>query len=137
MCQAKVIGLTSIVNWSWWQYDMHQTLEEILGGEWETAVSPWESRRDAMLDVLGKATPYVFTPGLQIEPVDGRLLIEALSGRWSYEKEARRDRRNIWFHVANAFSLLIGRKALEEQLRNIKPITVDTRFNPRRLSGDY
>lgn len=100
---------------------MHQTLEEILGGEWKTAVSPWESRRDGMLDVLGKATPYVFTPALQIDPVDGRLLIEALSGRWSYEKEARRDRRNIWFHVANAFSLLIGRMALKEQLRNIKP----------------
>jgi hypothetical protein len=39
------------------QYDMHQTLEDILGGEWEPAVSPWESRRDAMLDVLGKAIP--------------------------------------------------------------------------------
>jgi hypothetical protein len=77
------------------QWDMHQTIEEILGGEWEPAGSPWESRRDAMLDVLGKATPYVFTPALQIDPVDGRMLIDALSGRWSYEKEARRDKRNV------------------------------------------
>jgi hypothetical protein len=56
-------------------------------------------------------TADVFTPALQIDPVDGRMLIEALSGRWSYEKEARRDKRNVWFHVANAFSLLIGRLA--------------------------
>ena len=53
---------------------------------------PWESRRDAMLDVLGKAIPYVFTPALQIDPVDGRLLISVVGGR---EKEARRDRRSI------------------------------------------
>jgi hypothetical protein len=48
---------------------------------------------------------------LQIDPVYGRLLIEALNGRWSYEKEARRDKRNVWFHVVNAFSLLIARMA--------------------------
>jgi hypothetical protein len=116
---------------------MYQTIEGILGGEWWPAESPWESRRDAMLDVLGKATPYVFTPALQIDPVDGRLLIEALSGRWSYEKEARRDRRNIWFHVANAFSLLIVRMVLEQQTRDIKPIKVNTQFDPRRVNGDY
>jgi hypothetical protein len=27
------------------------------------------------------------------------------------EKEARRDKRNVWFHVVNAFSLLIARMA--------------------------
>jgi hypothetical protein len=32
---------------------------------------------------------------MQIDPVDGRLPIEAVSGRWSYEKEARRDRETF------------------------------------------
>jgi hypothetical protein len=104
-------------------------LEEILVGEWWPAGSPWESRRDAMLDVLGKATPYIFTPALQIDPVAGRLLIEALSGRWSYEKEARRDRRNIWFHVANAFSLLVARMAQSSNNEPLKKIDVNLNFN--------
>jgi hypothetical protein len=84
-----------------------------------------------MLDLLGKATPWAFIPALQIDPVDGRLLVEALSGRWSYEKEARRDKRNVWFHVANAFSLLIGRIAPAAVARDVKPIVVNARFNAR------
>src|SRR4029453_18086476 len=66
-----------------------------------------EGRRNAVLDLIGKATPGLFRPALQIDPVDARLLIEALSGRWVFENE-RRDQRNIWFHVANAFSLLVS-----------------------------
>jgi hypothetical protein len=63
--------------------------------------------------------------------------MEALSGRWSYEKEARRDKRNVFFQVANAFSLLVGRIASKAQAGDIKPIMVNTQFDPRRLSGDY
>ena len=54
-----------------------------------------------------EATPGMFRPALTIDPIDARLLIEALSGRWSYENE-RRDKRNVWFHVANAFSLFVA-----------------------------
>jgi hypothetical protein len=43
--------------------DMWQTIRETLGaGEWMTIQKPWESRRDAMLDILGKAMPYTFRP---------------------------------------------------------------------------
>jgi hypothetical protein len=70
-----------------------------------------ESRRDAMLDALAKAIPHVFTPALQIDPVNARPLIEALSGRRSFEKD-RRDTRNASWHVANAFSLLLSRLEL-------------------------
>jgi hypothetical protein len=67
--------------------DMRQTIRETLGaGEWMTIQKPWESRRDAMLDILGKALPYTFRPILQIDPVNARPLIEALSGRWSFKK---------------------------------------------------
>ena len=92
--------------------DMRKTINEILGaGEWTMIRKPWESRRDAMLDVLGKATAYSFRPILQIDPVDARPLIEALSGRWSFEKE-RRDMKNASWYVANSFGLLIARSEL-------------------------
>jgi hypothetical protein len=92
--------------------DMRKTINEILGaGVWTTVKTPWEGRKDAMLDVLAKAMPYTFRPILQIDPVNARPLIEALSGRWSFEKD-RRDVRNASWHVANAFTLLLTRLEL-------------------------
>jgi hypothetical protein len=61
-----------------------------------------------MLDVFGKAQPYTMKPALQIDKSNARLLVEALSGRWSYEDE-RRDKRTLWSYVARAFSLCIDR----------------------------
>jgi hypothetical protein len=60
-----------------------------------------------VLDLIGKATPGTFQPSLQIDGTAAKLLIEALSGRWSYDTD-RRDKRTIWYHVANAFSLLVS-----------------------------
>jgi hypothetical protein len=45
-------------------------------------------------------------PALQIDP-SAKLLIETLSGRWTYE-QYRREKGTIWYHVANAFSLLVS-----------------------------
>jgi hypothetical protein len=56
-----------------------------------------------VLDLIGKATPGTFQPSLQIDGTGAKLLIEALSGRWSYDTD-RRDKRTVWYHVANAFS---------------------------------
>ena len=64
-----------------------------------------------LLDILGKAMPYSFRPILQIDPVNARPVIEALSGRWSFEKD-RRDTRNASWHVANALTLLLSRLEL-------------------------
>jgi hypothetical protein len=83
-------------------------LEEVLSGDWSPTYAPWESRKDAILDLLGKAVPGAFMPALQIDPTYGRLLIEALSGRWSFGKD-RRDTRKIWNHVADAFSCIVDR----------------------------
>ena len=63
--------------------------------------------------------PGTFQPSLQIDGTGAKLLIEALSGRWSYETD-RRDKRTVWYHVANAFSLLVATlapMASAEQIR--------------------
>ncbi len=87
------------------EWDLLEILEDAIGGIWEKSPSKWESRRDAVLDLIGKATPGLFCPALQIDPIGAKVLIEALSGRWTYNSE-RREKRTIWYHVANAFSLL-------------------------------
>ena len=85
-----------------------EILENVIGGVWDSPVNPWGSRREAMLDLFGKATPFTMAPALQIHKTNGRLLVEALSGRWSYDHE-RRDKRDAWYYVANAFSLCVDR----------------------------
>ena len=47
-----------------------------------------KARRDGVLDLLGKATPGTFQPSLQIDGTGAKLLIEALSGRRSYDMES-------------------------------------------------
>lgn len=90
------------------QCDFAQTLNATLGGSWDPANHPWETRKDAMLDVFAKVVPFTMKPALQIGRNDARLLVEALSGRWTYEQE-RRDRRTVWYYLANAFSLCVDR----------------------------
>ncbi|MET0585982.1 MAG: hypothetical protein ABW099_13970 [Candidatus Binatia bacterium] len=51
-----------------------------------------------------------------------KLLIEALSGRWSYDTE-RREKRTVWYHVANAFSLLVSTIAPMPNNEQIKVIS--------------
>jgi hypothetical protein len=65
--------------------------------------------------------PATFRPALQINP-DAKVLIEALSGRWSYEQD-RRDKRTAWFYVANAFSLLVATIAPMPSNEQIKVIS--------------
>ena len=48
-----------------------QIVEDPLGGYWETP-SKWEGRRDAVLDLIGKATPGTFQPSLQIDGTDAK-----------------------------------------------------------------
>jgi len=75
---------------------------------------PVEGRRDGVLDLIGKATPGTFQPSLQIDGTGAKLLIEALSGRWSYDTD-RRDKRTVWLHVANAFRFRLNDSAHGEQ----------------------
>lgn len=48
------------------QWDLIRIMEDTVGGYWEPVSSPWESRRESMLDLLGKAAPFAFTPALQM-----------------------------------------------------------------------
>ena len=111
--------------------DMRRTIGEILGaGEWTTIRKPWESRRDAMLDVLAKAMPFKCQAILQLDPVGARPLVEALSGRWTFEKD-RRDTRNASWHVANAFTLLLSRL----ELWKATPKTFERQMPPSAMSS--
>ena len=89
---------------------------------WEKALSKWEGRRDGVLDLIGKATPGTFQPSLQIDGTGAKLFIEALSGRWSYDTD-RREKRTVWYHVANAFSLLVSTMAPGASNEQIKVVS--------------
>ena len=102
----------------------------MLGGDWSPAQKPWESRKDSILDVLAKAVPGAFKPARQINATEARLLIDALSGRWSYEKN-RRDTRTVWHYVADAFSCAIGRVEPDGPVKP-KTVTVITARSDRR-----
>ena len=92
------------------EYDLTRYLRETVPGNWQPTTGAWETRKETMLNFLGKVEPFTFKPALQIDAAGAKLLVEALSGRWSYEKD-RRDKRNIWFYVASAFSLIVARAA--------------------------
>ena len=103
------------------EWDLIQIVEDAIGGSWQTTEAGWDARRDAVLDLIGKATPATFRPALQIDP-DAKVLIEALSGRWSYDQD-RREKRTVWFYVANAFSLLVSTIAPMPSNEQIKVIS--------------
>ena len=104
------------------EFDLLQIVEDRLGGYWEKPFSKWEARRDAVLDLIGKATPGMFQPSLQIDASGAKLLIEALGGRWSYDTD-RREKRTVWYHVVNAFSLLVSTIAPMPSNEEIKIIS--------------
>jgi hypothetical protein len=54
-----------------------------------------------------RGTPGTFQPSRQIDGTGAKLLIEALSGHWSYDTD-RREKRIVWYHAANAFSLFVS-----------------------------
>ena len=97
----------------------------------EPPASPWESPKGTILDLLAKATPLAFASMLQIDGANAWLVVDALSGRWSYHKE-RTDRQNIFYHVANALSLAISPIAPETANCHREPITVITKFDIRK-----
>ncbi|HMF48171.1 MAG TPA: hypothetical protein VK603_05980 [Candidatus Saccharimonadales bacterium] len=81
-----------------------------------------------MLDMLGKARPFAMTAALQINQGEARLPVEALSGRWNFEKD-RRDQRGVWHYLANAFSLCVDRIAPSVPPLGSPPV-VHTWFDP-------
>src|SRR5215211_5700473 len=61
-----------------------------------------------------RSVPFNFGPALKIDGTNARLVVDALSGRRSYHNE-RKDRRDIYHHVANAFSLALSKIVRKRQ----------------------
>ena len=76
----------------------------------------------------GQGAAFAMTAALQINQGEVRLLVEALSGRWNFEKD-RRDQRGVWHYVANAFSLCVDRIAPGAPPLGSPPV-VHTWFDP-------
>ena len=85
--------------------DTHRTVREALPAEWCSITKPWESRRDAMLEVLVKAQAFSFKPVVQINSTDTQVLSQALNGR-VYEKSQIEKKT---YRVLDAFSVLVAR----------------------------
>ena len=136
LSQDRVLGVHEETD-SW---DLIQILERTIGRRWEPCQSSWEGRREALLDLLGRFVPWSYPgePALKIDGVEARLLVEALSGRWSYEKD-RRDRRDVWWFIADAFSLAISRIEPISKPEPAKPIKVSAMMDVRRgiMTGRY
>ena len=89
-------------------------METLLPGFWEGGAVSWEGRKNPMLALFNRAV--AGEPTLQIDPVDGRPLIQALSGRWHYAQnrlgEVSRDlpvKNYPWSDIGDAFCYFIGR----------------------------
>ena len=96
------------------------TMETLLPGYWEGGAVSWEGRKNPMLALFNRAL--AGEPTLQIDPVDGRSLIQALNGRWHYAQnrlgEVSRDlpvKNHPWSDIGDAFCYFIGRITPEAQ----------------------
>jgi hypothetical protein len=94
--------------------DTHQTVRETLPAEWCSISKPWESRRDAMLEVLLKAQAFSFKPVVQIDSTDTQVLSQALNGR-VYEKTQIEKKT---YRVLDAFSVLVVRLEMWKTMSN-------------------
>ena len=66
-------------------------------------------------DLIGKATPGTFQPSLQIDVTGAKLPIEALSGRWNYDRAAGKKNRLVSRRQC-VFSSRLNDSAHAEQL---------------------
>src|SRR4030095_14750586 len=94
--------------------DTHRTLREAVPAEWSSITKPWESRRDAMLEVLVKCQAFSFKPVVQINSTDTQVLSQALNGR-VYEKTQIEKKT---YRVLDAFSVLVVRLEMWKVMSN-------------------
>src|SRR3990167_6525599 len=108
-------------------------LEQLCPGNWSPGPVSWESRKNAMLALLHR----LYTPGtaaLQIDPVDGRPLIQALSGRWHYPqshtgaitRDLPKKPNHPWEDVGDCFCYFAS--GLQAVGRSHEPPKVETAF---------
>ena len=86
--------------------DLLQIVEDALGGIWEKSVSKREGRRDAMLDRSTRLRGECFGRRVKLPRRAPSYSSKRLAGAGAVSE--RREKRTVWYHVANAFSLLVS-----------------------------
>ena len=104
-----------------------RVIDQLMGGQWIPGAVAWPARIDPLLALLGRHS------GLVIDPVDGKPLIQALSGRWYYPQDRNgkvsrdlpRKPNHPWEDLGDCLCYLVGR-ALPEVKRKplVRPVPV-------------
>lgn len=111
---------------------------ELLGGDWAPGPVSWEARKGALITALNKHT----APGvaaLNIDPVDAKPLVQALSGRWYYpqnrlggvSKDLPAKPNHPWEDLGDAFVNWICAAVPGAAVGKLAPARVDTTFDSR------
>jgi hypothetical protein len=88
--------------------DFDDLLTEVINCDWTAVSIGWQMRRAALLNWLGRSKPFsIGEPTVLIDPMNAKLLVEALSGKWDWNHD-RRSKQMIWSVAANALSLCIS-----------------------------
>lgn len=110
---------------------------EFVSGLWEAGPTSWESRKNALITGINKhAGPGL--PALAIDPVDGKPLVQALSGRWYYpenrlggvSKDAPAKPNHPWEDLGDSFCYFLCGVMPELSKVPRPPIVSNTYFNP-------
>lgn len=109
---------------------------EMLPGFWEPGAVSWDGRKGPMLSLLNQAING--DPVLQIDPVDGKPLIQALSGRWYYpkdrlgkvSKDLPKKPNHPWEDLGDSFCYWVGRVAPYTGVER-QPARIVSGFDPR------
>ncbi|HET6464907.1 MAG TPA: hypothetical protein VFH55_04770 [Nitrospiria bacterium] len=110
-------------------------VEKLLPGTWNPGPVKWDSRNNLLLSALQRHAE-LGRPALQIDPVDGRPLIQALSGRWHYPEDRNgnvsrdlpKKPNHPWEDLGDGFIYFLAGVGAGP-LRPDQPITVVTGFD--------
>jgi hypothetical protein len=106
-------------------------IRELLGGRWLPGPVDWEARKGMMISSFNMQVQGAFIPALIIDPVDARLLIQALSTRWHYPMDNQgrttsdkpKQPNHPWEDLGQAYCYFL-RAALPELTRYLHPTGV-------------
>lgn len=115
-------------------------LEKLLRGYWQPGPSSWEARKNLLLPSLN-AHAGPGQPALQIDPVDGKLLVQALDGRWYYPQTAAGELRSDlpkkpnhpYEDAGDGYCYFLSGLSTAQVPRG--PVKVETSFDPRTVPG--
>ena len=104
------------------EFDLLQIVEDLLGEYCEKPLSKWEGRRDGVLDLIDRPVPGHFSRASKSMGLAPSCLSKLSADDGSYDTE-RREKRTVWYHVANAFSILVSTIAPTASNEQIKVIS--------------